>query len=548
MHPVPSLALRLACTAFAATLALLAASRYFALRGERMAQAAWLERSGVRVDPRLGRELAREMDPDGVRLRAVRASLASEMKLATSLDPATPEGRAELRRSAARLEETARLAGEVLARRPASWEAAMVLGGATWQGWVNARDSRLFTSPEQWEEPLLAARRLAPSKREPLRLLAAAYLQIWPGLSPAKRERTRLLIAELLRDPEDQKVFLDPWLATVADKQILISALPPDPQAWERVQKLFAGRGDWRAFRAAQVGWDRTLRAQLQNRLAAADDLIDQGDPLHARALYLSVIAEARPDLRDRDLIEEALTRCPPGPVGTERAERLSRLLEWAVERCRLAECPLSPAALKRLARLAGDPAPPLEAAALLLAGDLARAQSVERRAESEWGEAWVPYLLVKARTMAERGRAQEAAAALDLIPASWWRQPAYWLARRDVARAAGQTGAVLQAETRLRELAGREWPAWAWTWQRERARLEILADGPARGIDVAFDELPENGTVVEARVDGAVLGAFPALPARLLSLDLPLRPGLHLLEIDTVGGGRAVPGLVRLR
>lgn len=538
---------RLGLAALGIALALGTGLRYGGLRTERDAHAARLEGSGIPLDPRVRRELFREPEPEGVRLRAARAVLAGEMAQAATLDPSSPDGREEMLASSRRLEEAARQAGEVLADRPASWEAAMVLGAGTYMSRSFARDSRLFTAAHEWEEPLQAARRLAPAKREPTRFLAAAYLEIWPALSPPKRELTRELVTEMFRHPEDLTLLLGPWLAAV-DPPEALSVIPPDPKAWEQVQRFYAERGDWQTFSVARQRWDRTLRAYLQERLAQADARLARNDARTARIFYLEVAEQVRPDARYRDLLDAALTRCPPGPVGAQTAERLTPRLDWAVERCLLAECPLPPTTLKRLARLAGDQSPSQEAMAFLLAGDLPEALSLERRSETLWSEEWAPYLVVKARVMTERRRLAEAQDALDVVHPSWWQRPTYWLTRLDFARTAGRTGEALKAEEKLRTLARRDWPATDWTWHQGRARLEMLLAGPARGIEIEIADVPEAGAVIEPRLDGAVFGTFPVRRGQPLRHALPLAPGLHILEIESIGGGRVVPGAVRLR
>jgi hypothetical protein len=544
---MPTPLLRLALTVSGLALALLAGARYGGLRAEQRAQVARLEGIGFSLDPRMGRELAREPELEGVRLRAARAVLAGEMAHAASLAPEEPEGRQEMLASSERLAEAARQAGEVLAERPGSWEAALVLGAATYLSRSLARDSTLFTSAADWEAPLQAARRMAPAKREPTRFLAAAYLEIWPALSPPKRELTRELVAEMFRDPEDLKLLLIPWLAAV-DRRQAFAVIPPDPQAWEQVQRFYADRGDWPGFSEARRRWDRTLWTRLHERLADADARLARGDVRNARVLYLEVAEQARPDARYRNLLEAALTRCPPGPVGSQTAERLTPRLDWAVERCLLAECPLSSAALKRLANLAGDQDPPQKALAFLVAGDPQKALLLERRSETLWSEPWAPYLIVKARAMTDRRRLAEAQEALGLVHPSWWQRPTYWLARLDFARVSGRLGEAAKAEEKLRGFTRHGWAATDWTWRQGRARVELLVEGPARGIELGLDEVPAAGAVVELRLDGAALGIFPVAPDRALALTVALSPGLHVFELESVGGGRVLPGAVRLR
>jgi hypothetical protein len=520
-------------------LAVLALGGFTRLHGEQQDSRAWLAQSGQPIEPRLAREIAREPDADGLAVKTVRASLAREID---ALAHSTPDRR----ESAARLAETARRAAAALAHRPASWEAAMVLGAATYMSGSQGRDSRLFTEHQRWEEPLQAALRLAPSKREPVRFLAGAYLEIWPALSPPKREAARRLVAQMLRDSDDLDLILGPWLDAAGDRRTAFSAVPAEPRAWDKVQRLLAQRGDWQGFSEARGHWDRLLYLQLQGDVDKADSLLTQGDIRGARSLFLSVLEQARPDLAYRDLLNAALTRCPPGPVSRETSAVLARQLDWAVERCLLADCALPPPALKRLAHLTGDAALPQEATALLLSGDTPGAQVLERRADSGWGDAWGPYLVLKARTLIKRQEFSEATATLDFVPRSWWDRPTYWQARVELARAANDNDAAQRAAERLREMTHRSWPATAWTQRQDRARLEMLTGAPAGGLEVDFAGIPPGGAVVELRLDGALLGAATARPT--LGLNLPLGPGLHLLEVESLGGGNLVPGEVRLR
>ncbi len=345
---------------------------------------------------------------------------------------------------------TARTAREVLARRPASWEAALVAGAATYLGWSQARDPRLFTAYRQWEAPLETALRLAPSKREPARFLAVAYLEIWPALSPRKREIARGLLAEVFRQSEDLDRLIDPWLDTAADRREAFAVLPDDPAAWERVERAYAARGDLPGFAAARQRRETSLLARLRRDLLTADRLRDEGRLDEARALYLSVAERARPEARYLDLLAKALERCPPGPVDSATAGRLAPHLARALDRCLFASCELQPAALKRLAHFVRDPAPAQAALASLFAGDLPRASLYERRTEGLGTEPWAPYLITKARALAARGRVDDAREALALVHLSWQGRPLFWQAQAEVARAAGDPGGAAEAQARL--------------------------------------------------------------------------------------------------
>jgi hypothetical protein len=540
----PVLRAVLALTATA--LALTTAGGYRALRASRAEETARLEADGVPLDEAA---LGREPEPDGVRLRAVRAVLAAE------LDPARrqglPPGQAA-RESAARMAEAAGTARGVLALRPASWEAALVAGAATYLSWSQARDPRLFTAYRQWEAPLEAALRLAPAKREPVRFLAAAYLEIWPALSPRKREIARGLLAEVFRDPEELGPLLPPWLDTAADRREAFSVLPDDPESWEKVERAYAERRDLAGLTEARQRRERSLLSRLRQDLLRADRLNEQGNDGAARALYLSVAARARPEARYLGLLQSALERCPPGPVDAATARLLAPHLARALDRCLFASCDLPPATLKRLAHFVRDQEPSQAALAALFAGDLPRASLYERRTEGLGAEPWAPYLIAKARGLAARGQVDEAWEALSQVHVSWQGRPLYWQAQAEVARAARDTAAGARAAARLAGLTRRAWAPQDWTWHRGTARLEMLTAAPAAGLTVALDQVPANGALVELRLDGTAVGQFPVLPpagaAPPLRVAAPLGRGLHVLELESLDGSQVLPGVAELR
>ena len=546
--PWTGAAVRAAFAVAGLALALGTLSGHRALKAAREDAFSWLAREGVTLD---AAALGREPDPERVRLRAARAVLAAE------LDPARGQRRQELppeqaaRESARRMEEAARVGREVLARRPACWEAALVQGAATYVGWAQGRDPRLFTAYRQWEAPLEAALRLAPAKREPVRFLAAAYLEVWPVLSPRKREIARRLLAEVMRDPEDLARLLDPWLDTAGSRREAFSVLPDDPAAWGRVATAYARRGDLQGFAAARGRQEEALLGSLRRDLLEADRLRGEGRTDQARGLYLSVAVRARPEARYLELIERALERCPPGPVDRQTAERLEPHFARALDRCLFAGCEIEPAALKRLSRFVREPAPSQSALAALFAGDLPRAELYERRSDGMGTERWAPYLVAKARVLAARGRADEAQEALSLVHVNWQRRPLYWRARAEVAQAAGDARAAGEARARLVAAARRSWPATEWTWQKGTSRLEMVTGEPASGVTVALDSVPAGGALLELRLDGAALGVFPVRPlagaAPALRAAVPLGRGLHVLEVESLDG-QFLPGTVELR
>ena len=179
-------------------------------------------------DPGLLAAIAREPDPWRARLRLARTLLAS----------ATAEPQPEPDVLVRRLEAARVLAASVSRARPASWEAAMTRGAATYLEWSRLRDRRLLSRPEEWEGPLLRSLELAPGRPEPARFLAAAYLDLWPALSRGKQESARRLLARALSHQATFGALIRPWLRTAGSYQEAFSAMPAAPWAWERLQQI----------------------------------------------------------------------------------------------------------------------------------------------------------------------------------------------------------------------------------------------------------------------------------------------------------------------
>ncbi len=389
-------AARLAAAAVALALALVPIVRQRALAARQVQMTAWLAGSGVPPP----REIEHEPDPSRVDLRAARASLAAELDPARRSDLPPAEEARQRAEGSARLATTARLAGGALAERPAAWEAAMVMGAATYLSWSQARDLRLFTAAPAWERPLETAIALAPGRDEAARLLAGAYLELWPVLSPAKRDRERRLLASVFSNPPAFASLIGPWLATAATREEAFAPVPRTPEAWAKLQQIYALQADWQGYCEARERWDLALQASLTSRLAAAEERRASSD---ARGLFLEVAVEARPGRRYLGLLGRALEDCPPGSVDRHTAELLEKHLVWTLERCRLDRCPLSPRAMRRLAGFCRDLDPRIDAMAALITGDPTRAEVLERTYATDWSEDWASYRLLKAKLLTER-------------------------------------------------------------------------------------------------------------------------------------------------
>ncbi len=326
---------------------------------------------------------AAAMDPDPVRgrLSIARALLAE----AFDYRPFAALPLREAAEAAAHVNERLELAREiaagVLALRPSAWQAAMILGGATYGLWSSRGDPRMFSDRVAWEGPLLAAARLAPGEDEPLRFLAVARLEIWPTLTTAERNDALPTLRRAFQDPETFARCAELWLSAAPDRAGAFALVPDDSRAWSLLESLYTGKAQWDDLSAARQQRDQALERELLRRVGEAREHLRGGDRSGARSLAVGVVTEAPVGLRFRDAVEAALALCPPGPLSSQEPGR--RWLAWAIEGFARGQAWLSPGAVARLTVAAGE-LPAAEAAlSELAAGNLAQAEVIERRNEA---------------------------------------------------------------------------------------------------------------------------------------------------------------------
>ncbi|MBZ5590458.1 MAG: hypothetical protein LAO05_18055, partial [Acidobacteriia bacterium] len=112
---------------------------------------------------------------------------------------------------------------------------------------------------------------------------------------------------------------------------------------------------------------------------------------------------------------------------------------------------------------------------------------------------------------------------------------------------AAGDATSLAEARSELDGAAAGSWQGTDWVWRGPDARLDMCAVRDAIGFDLAFDEFPPRGTVVQVSLDGEPVAVEPAFDREGLSVAAPISRGPHLVEITTIAGGRVVPGTLTL-
>ncbi len=534
---------------------------------------------GVDTPSLLG-AIAHAGDGERARLVLARGLLAAE--LGGGADHVQPATDPEIARG--RLETARALAEAVLARRPASWQAATVAGTATYLAWSRAHDPRLLQEYRRWEAPLLLARRLAPQRDEPVRALVGAYLELWPALSPAKRERTRELAARAFSDRATFDRLADSWLAVAGTGPDALAAIPNQPWAWKHLAGTLAREQDWQGYCAAHARALDALAQDLEERLAEGRRLAEGGELLAARKDLFEVVADAPPDLRFAPVVDRALRAVPPGPAGRDVVPALRAWLHWQLDSgaghpldqgpgatpgqapeqaSGQARTGLSPAAVARLrsaafpGRAAQEDLPLAARAALATPSDgaspLVRADRIERRADAPWSPQWAHFFIDKARTLIAAGRFDEARDTLERVHPSWREHPLYWLAIHEYQESSGRRWRDTEegdaAIDALAHLAGRSWRGTEWSWDGPRAILSVLVapGSSASGLRLAIADAPPEGAAIELTFDGAVADCRPVRSGETVEISSAVAPGLHRLTLRTLAGGQVWPGSVEL-
>ena len=490
-----------------------------------------------------------EGEPDAVRSKIKLAQvLLAEGYDQRWLNRLTPE---EARREIVRIDERLKLAramaAEVLKRRPANWEAAMVLGGATFLEQIRAGDAKLIAEKGNWEAPLLYAVSMAPGKAAPSRLLASAYLSVWPALSYEEQGAARNLLDRAFENTETFQLLAEDWLRIAGDRQDAFSLVPDDPVAWQELLGIYSRRFEWESFAAAYHQWDDALLSDLGRRLEDALERLRGGDLRVARLQLLSIATEARYERRYGDIITRAIEQCPPGHAPDRYSNKLKKLLDQVLGDCALGQCLVSEIAVRRLVPLSGASEPEQQALAALVSRDLPAAEVYERRSEALLTEVWAPYVFLKARILAENGDVDESHSTLAKLHHSWRDRLVVQEARHAIARDSGSSVESANEQRRLGELARSVWPGIDWRWRENVAQLELLPSKEAESLEITLDVVPPAGAVIEIRWDHQSVSFRDVRQGQSVRLDLALTQKSHLLELVSLVGGRVVPGRVEL-
>jgi hypothetical protein len=539
---------RVALVGLAVALAFLSVHHFLARRAEDREVQDLLKTTGLdQRQPDLAYTATYDPDPVRARLAIARALLAESFDFSSFSRLPQREAIEEASRVPERLELARELAVSTLKVRPASWQAAMIIGGATYRLWWLRGDLRLVSDRSAWEKPLRAAMAMAPNEDEPARVLAMAYVETWRSLSPAEQAEDRDVLRRAFRDPPTFNLIASTWLEVAKNLHDALGVVPDTVETWTTVQSILGRKEDWPdvvdVARRRASALSRTLDAKLDELVAR----LRGGDSDGARTVALWIIDSAPPDGRWAEKVERAVELLPPVLPDPGSLSAFSAWLDWGLDGFVRGQQWLKPVVVRRLAGALEDLPRPRRALAALAAGDLVGAEILERESEALNTEPWAPYCIAKARVLLARGELQGARRILALTQPLWRGTVPELLVRRNLAVAMRDGQGAAEAEAALDRLASGSWPATWWRWRGDVPSMDIIANGDAPGLQIVFDITPEHGGVVEVSLDGSSVALLPLPEHGPMTVAVPITAGPHLVAVSPVAGGRSVPGTVTL-
>lgn len=530
---------RLLVLMVAAAAAALSVADYLAWRTSHHGLGATAAASGLlEAMPDMEARLRRETEPARAATLVAWGLLDLEVDRSWLSELSEAERLEQMRMGIDRLRLARRLALDVLPRRPASWQAAMVLGATRY---LEAERTGERSQPSSsWRRPLVAAMRLAPGHPEPPLFLASASLSRWSSLSPAEREETLPVLTRAMQGPAGLELLLRPWARLAPSMETMLEVVPNQPEAWRQLGKVFQRAGDLERLCAAHERWLDSLPGSAAEKVRQSRLQRHSRD---TRSVNLARAAIALPaDVALAGSFSEALTLLPEAVRDSRTRQDLRRWLLWALDLCVLGECPLAPEPLSSLAGLVEGLHPAQAALAALAAGDPAAANELETGANDD--PPWRRYWIYKALRLAADDP-EGARRALERAGAGG-RDLLYWRAAERAHEAGGDAAALAAARREIDRVAGSAIAA-DWSFRDGSWRLILASSAPSEAWRLRFDHMPPTGGAVEIRWNGQALGAVALAPGEDLFWKLPVAPGLHQLEITGLAGTAVRPGSLDL-
>ena len=549
LYLTPSRGLRFGLVALTLLAASWSVAQYLDWRAEQRRLRDFLDRAALNeVFPELRQRVRRANNPMTARLRATRPLVAYYLDPVWLLQVPQEQQRQAYERSVATLAEIQALSAEAMARRPTSWEAAMVHGASTYLLQPGSNLAVSTANLDTWERPLRRAEELNTGYLEPARYLAVAYVRHWQSLSSQQRKTARETLRRAFSDTRTFNLIIEHWLRLVPDRREALALVPDEPFAWERLARIFERRTEWALYLECRSRYAAAENRRLSDLLEEAEARVAGGDYRRGTDLFHSAARAVLPDVHNLALIERVLDRMPAGPVSAAAARGLRGWLEWALELGLVGEVPLSPERLRRLVGHTADIRLYERALASLLAGDLAAAEQSERRRQGPFDRPWGPYLILKSEALLERGAIDDARLSLLRVDESWSDHPTYLRAGRALAEARGDVAAIEEIDGQLDVAAAERWKGGQMLWSDTSAQLTAVPSRSASGLVITFLETPPHGQPIEVLWNGASQGVFVTLPGEPLEVEVDVERRPSLLELRSADRRPFTPGVIALK
>ena len=363
-------------------------------------------------------------------------------------------------------------------------------------------DARKRRPKENWDVPLALAVAAAPEDDAIHAFRAGAWLETWDTLpEPWKRKAPDLF----------RRAFLDADLVqrgirvafTVLGREKALSLLPEDSRALRRARDVMGRSGDTEAAARLHERWERAERAERTLEMEKLERREHQGDVDGLRIGCTRFAARHPPrDIdspAERKRFARLLQLWPADVAGQWRSDPRGDLVRFFLDG---RESGVDPAVLSRSISILTNVPEVMRARAHLMASDRYAGEETVRRSESVGTLAWTPFFVDLARQDLKEGLVDSAAAALGRISNAAQGECDVLLARRAVARAAGNRADEARTSAALAASRPGSFPAPEWA---DGQSLSLCVDPEAdAGSALEVAVLPEGPALATWGWDGA--------------------------------------------
>ena len=388
------------------------------------------------------------------------ADLLAHYALADAVVPAklrdmTPEERQAWIEMPASIGRELRAARELMlssiARRPGWPYHQALLGQVVYADGARTLSSDLVRHSQRWSLPLQHAATRAPADGQIWQTLALSYLQTWPDLSDKYRDKAPETLRRAFEDPAFVRVVFGPAVDMFGLDES-VAALPDRPVSLKHAFETLRDRGQLEAAWNVHQRWETTEWLAREKDLLEIESRVRRGDDVRARRLcerWASAHSVWDWDSREGQAQAARLLELwPAGADGTWNRDPRGEIVRYFLA----GRHDGAPGAglVRAVDSLEGVPGTTL-AEALATAGEISRAEALDRELANESYLERVPYLVTLARKALTHEGPERATAILRSIPPVAEGECAVQAIRQEIEAAA--SGASRPAATEPRRL-----------------------------------------------------------------------------------------------